>query len=75
MQVAKLLLAYAFPVVCLFDFYMFFPNCKSPLRSPQHSAETFSRGSSVSSLSSASTDIRQEEAKNSYKEVRLRYRF
>uniref|UniRef100_A0A8C3UJL1 Ankyrin repeat domain 27 n=1 Tax=Catharus ustulatus TaxID=91951 RepID=A0A8C3UJL1_CATUS len=54
----------------LFDFYMFFPNCKSPLRSPQHSTETFSRGSSVSSLSSASTDIRQEEAKNSYKEVR-----
>uniref|UniRef100_A0A8C0VHI3 Ankyrin repeat domain 27 n=1 Tax=Cyanistes caeruleus TaxID=156563 RepID=A0A8C0VHI3_CYACU len=45
-------------------------NSKSPLRSPQHSAETFSRGSSVSSLSSASTDIRQEEAKNSYKEVR-----
>uniref|UniRef100_A0A8C5T421 Ankyrin repeat domain 27 n=1 Tax=Malurus cyaneus samueli TaxID=2593467 RepID=A0A8C5T421_9PASS len=42
----------------------------SPLRSPQHSAETFSRGSSVSSLSSASTDIRQEEVKNSYKEVR-----
>ncbi|XP_062356328.1 ankyrin repeat domain-containing protein 27 isoform X1 [Cinclus cinclus] len=42
---------------------------ESPLRSPQHSAETFSRGSSVSSLSSASTDIRQEEAKNSYKEV------
>ncbi|XP_021396597.2 ankyrin repeat domain-containing protein 27 isoform X4 [Lonchura striata] len=42
---------------------------ESPLRSPQHSTETFSRGSSVSSLSSASTDIRQEEAKNSYKEV------
>uniref|UniRef100_A0A8C5T5B5 Ankyrin repeat domain 27 n=1 Tax=Malurus cyaneus samueli TaxID=2593467 RepID=A0A8C5T5B5_9PASS len=39
-------------------------------QSPQHSAETFSRGSSVSSLSSASTDIRQEEVKNSYKEVR-----
>uniref|UniRef100_A0A8C3UJI3 Ankyrin repeat domain 27 n=1 Tax=Catharus ustulatus TaxID=91951 RepID=A0A8C3UJI3_CATUS len=39
-------------------------------QSPQHSTETFSRGSSVSSLSSASTDIRQEEAKNSYKEVR-----
>ncbi|XP_075290075.1 ankyrin repeat domain-containing protein 27 isoform X2 [Opisthocomus hoazin] len=43
---------------------------ESPLRSPQHSVETFSRGSSVSSLSSASTDIRQEEVKNSYKEVR-----
>ncbi|NXC19742.1 ANR27 protein, partial [Corythaeola cristata] len=42
---------------------------ESPLRSPQHSTETFSRGSSVSSLSSASTDIRQEEVKNSYKEV------
>ncbi|XP_039930933.1 ankyrin repeat domain-containing protein 27 isoform X4 [Hirundo rustica] len=42
---------------------------ESPLRSPQHSAETFSRGSSVSSLSSASTDVRQEETKNSYKEV------
>ncbi|NWW35922.1 ANR27 protein, partial [Panurus biarmicus] len=42
---------------------------ESPLRSPQHSAETFSRGSSVSSLSSASTDLRQEEAKNNYKEV------
>ncbi|XP_075290076.1 ankyrin repeat domain-containing protein 27 isoform X3 [Opisthocomus hoazin] len=42
---------------------------ESPLRSPQHSVETFSRGSSVSSLSSASTDIRQEEVKNSYKEV------
>ncbi|XP_071423941.1 ankyrin repeat domain-containing protein 27 isoform X1 [Pithys albifrons albifrons] len=42
---------------------------ESPLRSPQHSAETFSRGSSVSSLSSASTDVRQEEVKNSYKEV------
>ncbi|XP_075290077.1 ankyrin repeat domain-containing protein 27 isoform X4 [Opisthocomus hoazin] len=41
---------------------------ESPLRSPQHSVETFSRGSSVSSLSSASTDIRQEEVKNSYKE-------
>ncbi|XP_068550045.1 ankyrin repeat domain-containing protein 27 isoform X2 [Anas acuta] len=40
-----------------------------PLRSPQHSAETFSRGSSVSSLSSASIDTRQEEIKNSYKEV------
>uniref|UniRef100_A0A8C6K2T2 Uncharacterized protein n=1 Tax=Melopsittacus undulatus TaxID=13146 RepID=A0A8C6K2T2_MELUD len=47
-------------------------NSKSPLRSPQRSTETFSRGSSVSSLSSASTDIRQEEVKNSYKEVRLR---
>ncbi|XP_055582584.1 ankyrin repeat domain-containing protein 27 isoform X1 [Falco cherrug] len=42
---------------------------ESPLRSPQRSTETFSRGSSVSSLSSASTDIRQEEVKNSYKEV------
>ncbi|XP_009083349.1 PREDICTED: ankyrin repeat domain-containing protein 27 [Acanthisitta chloris] len=42
---------------------------ESPLRSPQHSTETFSRGSSVSSLSSASTDIRQEEVKNNYKEV------
>uniref|UniRef100_A0A8C3JC83 Ankyrin repeat domain 27 n=1 Tax=Calidris pygmaea TaxID=425635 RepID=A0A8C3JC83_9CHAR len=42
---------------------------ESPLRSPQHSTETFSRGSSVSSLSSASADIRQEEVKNSYKEV------
>ncbi|XP_065497027.1 ankyrin repeat domain-containing protein 27 isoform X1 [Caloenas nicobarica] len=42
---------------------------ESPLRSPQCSAETFSRGSSVSSLSSASTEIRQEEVKNSYKEV------
>ncbi|XP_071612877.1 ankyrin repeat domain-containing protein 27 isoform X3 [Heliangelus exortis] len=42
---------------------------ESPLRSPQHSTETFSRGSSVSSLSSASTDIRQEEVKSSYKEV------
>uniref|UniRef100_A0A8C3LZ42 Ankyrin repeat domain 27 n=1 Tax=Chrysolophus pictus TaxID=9089 RepID=A0A8C3LZ42_CHRPC len=45
---------------------------ESPLRSPQHSTETFSRGSSVSSLSSASTDVRQDEVKNSYKEVRLR---
>ncbi|POI30516.1 hypothetical protein CIB84_005733, partial [Bambusicola thoracicus] len=44
-------------------------NSKSPLRSPQHSTETFSRGSSVSSLSSASIDTRQDEAKNSYKEV------
>lgn len=61
--------------VCLIDFCMFFSNCKSPLRSPQHSTETFSRGSSVSSLSSASTDIRQEEVKNSYKEVRPRYKF
>ncbi|NWH78613.1 ANR27 protein, partial [Piaya cayana] len=42
---------------------------ESPLRSPQRSAETFSRGSSVSSLSSASTDIKQEEVKNSCKEV------
>ncbi|KAM6057794.1 ankyrin repeat domain-containing protein 27 isoform 2-T2 [Chlamydotis macqueenii] len=42
---------------------------ESPLRSPQRSTEAFSRGSSVSSLSSASTDIRQEEVKNSYKEV------
>ncbi|XP_054054596.1 ankyrin repeat domain-containing protein 27 isoform X4 [Rissa tridactyla] len=42
---------------------------ESPLRSPQRSTETFSRGSSVSSLSSASTDARQEEVKNSYKEV------
>ncbi|XP_064884448.1 ankyrin repeat domain-containing protein 27 isoform X6 [Columba livia] len=42
---------------------------ESPLRSPQLSAETFSRGSSVSSLSSASTEIRQEEVKSSYKEV------
>ncbi|KAM6252787.1 ankyrin repeat domain-containing protein 27 isoform 1-T1 [Porphyrio hochstetteri] len=42
---------------------------ESPLRSPQQSTETFSRGSSVSSLSSASMDIRQEEVKNSYKEV------
>ncbi|KAM9509464.1 ankyrin repeat domain-containing protein 27 isoform 3-T7 [Guaruba guarouba] len=42
---------------------------ESSLRSPQRSTETFSRGSSVSSLSSASTDIRQEEVKNSYKEV------
>uniref|UniRef100_A0A8C3LXP0 Ankyrin repeat domain 27 n=1 Tax=Chrysolophus pictus TaxID=9089 RepID=A0A8C3LXP0_CHRPC len=42
------------------------------LMSPQHSTETFSRGSSVSSLSSASTDVRQDEVKNSYKEVRLR---
>ncbi|XP_068812341.1 ankyrin repeat domain-containing protein 27 isoform X5 [Struthio camelus] len=42
---------------------------ESPLRSPQRSTETFSRGSSVSSLSSASIDIRQEEAKNSFKEV------
>ncbi|NXX43177.1 ANR27 protein, partial [Tricholaema leucomelas] len=42
---------------------------ESPLRSPQHSTETFSRGSSVSSLSSTSTDTRQEEVKNSYKEV------
>ncbi|KAM9624370.1 ankyrin repeat domain-containing protein 27 isoform 5-T7 [Morphnus guianensis] len=42
---------------------------ESPLRSPQHSTETFSRGSSISSLSSASTDIRQEEVKNSNKEV------
>jgi len=50
----------------------FFAHFKSPLRSPQHSVETFSRGSSVSSLSSASTDIRQEEVKNSYKEVRLK---
>ncbi|XP_064015901.1 ankyrin repeat domain-containing protein 27 isoform X3 [Pogoniulus pusillus] len=41
---------------------------ESPLRSPQHSTETFSRGSSVSSLSSTSTDTRQEEVKNSYKE-------
>uniref|UniRef100_A0A672UP47 Ankyrin repeat domain 27 n=1 Tax=Strigops habroptila TaxID=2489341 RepID=A0A672UP47_STRHB len=47
-------------------------NSKSPLRSPQQSTETFSRGSSVSSLSSASIDIRQEEVKNTYKEVRLR---
>ncbi|OXB84009.1 UNVERIFIED_CONTAM: hypothetical protein H355_015520 [Colinus virginianus] len=44
-------------------------NSKSSLRSPQHSTETFSRGSSVSSLSSASIDIRQDEVKNSYKEV------
>uniref|UniRef100_A0A8C3GK54 Ankyrin repeat domain 27 n=1 Tax=Cairina moschata TaxID=8855 RepID=A0A8C3GK54_CAIMO len=44
-------------------------NSKLPLRSPQHSAETFSRGSSVSSLSSASIDTRQEDIKNSYKEV------
>ncbi|KAI6077673.1 Ankyrin repeat domain-containing protein 27 isoform X2 [Aix galericulata] len=35
----------------------------------EHSAETFSRGSSVSSLSSASIDTRREEIKNSYKEV------
>ncbi|XP_025898138.1 ankyrin repeat domain-containing protein 27 isoform X2 [Nothoprocta perdicaria] len=33
------------------------------------STETFSRGSSVSSLSSVSIDIRQEEVKNTYKEV------
>uniref|UniRef100_A0A8C3RMB5 Ankyrin repeat domain 27 n=1 Tax=Chelydra serpentina TaxID=8475 RepID=A0A8C3RMB5_CHESE len=43
----------------------------SPVRSPQHSADTFSRGSSVSSLSSASVDTRQEEVKNNYKEVRV----
>ncbi|NXN10796.1 ANR27 protein, partial [Indicator maculatus] len=42
---------------------------ESPLRSPQYSTDTFSRGSSVSSLSSTSTDTRQEEVKNSYKEV------
>ncbi|EMP36869.1 Ankyrin repeat domain-containing protein 27 [Chelonia mydas] len=36
--------------------------------SPQHSADTFSRGSSVSSLSSASADTRQE-VKNNYKEI------
>ncbi|XP_067158612.1 ankyrin repeat domain-containing protein 27 isoform X2 [Apteryx mantelli] len=42
---------------------------ESPLRSPQRSTETFSRGSSVSSLSSVSLDIRQEEVKNTYKEV------
>ncbi|XP_031411290.1 ankyrin repeat domain-containing protein 27 isoform X2 [Meleagris gallopavo] len=42
---------------------------ESPHRSPQHSTETFSRGSSVSSLSSASIDVRQDEVKNSYKEV------
>uniref|UniRef100_A0A8C3XIF0 Ankyrin repeat domain 27 n=1 Tax=Chelydra serpentina TaxID=8475 RepID=A0A8C3XIF0_CHESE len=44
---------------------------ESPVRSPQHSADTFSRGSSVSSLSSASVDTRQEEVKNNYKEVRV----
>ncbi|XP_068017803.1 ankyrin repeat domain-containing protein 27 isoform X1 [Melanerpes formicivorus] len=42
---------------------------ESPLRSPQYSTETFSRGSSVSSLSSTSADTKQEEVKNSYKEV------
>ncbi|XP_050779011.1 ankyrin repeat domain-containing protein 27 isoform X3 [Gopherus flavomarginatus] len=42
---------------------------ESPVRSPQHSADTFSRGSSVSSLSSASADTRQEEVKNNYKEI------
>ncbi|XP_053904528.1 ankyrin repeat domain-containing protein 27 isoform X2 [Malaclemys terrapin pileata] len=42
---------------------------ESPVRSPQHSADTFSRGSSVSSLSSASADTRQEEIKNNYKEI------
>ncbi|XP_073163935.1 ankyrin repeat domain-containing protein 27 isoform X1 [Lepidochelys kempii] len=41
---------------------------ESPVRSPQHSADTFSRGSSVSSLSSASADTRQE-VKNNYKEI------
>uniref|UniRef100_A0A8C3HST2 Ankyrin repeat domain 27 n=1 Tax=Chrysemys picta bellii TaxID=8478 RepID=A0A8C3HST2_CHRPI len=44
---------------------------ETPVRSPQHSADTFSRGSSVSSLSSASADTRQEEIKNNYKEVRV----
>ncbi|XP_078526494.1 ankyrin repeat domain-containing protein 27 isoform X2 [Lissotriton helveticus] len=38
-------------------------------RSPQLSADTFSRGSSVSSLSSLSVDPKQEEGKNNYKEV------
>ncbi|NXU48575.1 ANR27 protein, partial [Turnix velox] len=45
---------------------------ESPLRSPQRSAETFSRGSSVSSLSSASTDTRQEEVKSKEVEKLLR---
>nr|XP_025039493.1 ankyrin repeat domain-containing protein 27 isoform X2 [Pelodiscus sinensis] len=42
---------------------------ESPGRSPQRSADTFSRGSSVSSLSSVSADNRQEEVKNNYKEI------
>ncbi|XP_074864593.1 ankyrin repeat domain-containing protein 27 isoform X2 [Carettochelys insculpta] len=42
---------------------------ESPVRSPQRSADTFSRGSSVSSLSSVSADNRQEDIKNNYKEI------
>ncbi|XP_067396118.1 ankyrin repeat domain-containing protein 27 [Emydura macquarii macquarii] len=42
---------------------------ESPVRSPLRSADTFSRGSSVSSLSSASADTRQEEVTNNYKEI------
>nr|XP_033796858.1 ankyrin repeat domain-containing protein 27 isoform X2 [Geotrypetes seraphini] len=42
---------------------------ESPSRSPQLSMDTFSRGSSVSSLSSASADPRQEDAQSSCKEV------
>ncbi|XP_069491549.1 ankyrin repeat domain-containing protein 27 isoform X2 [Ambystoma mexicanum] len=41
---------------------------ESLCRSPQLSADTFSRGSSFSSLSS-STDLKQEEMKNNHKEV------
>lgn len=74
MQVAKLFLP-MFNLLNLIGNFSPPPNFKSPLRSPQLSAETFSRGSSVSSLSSASTETRQEEVKNSYKEVRLRYKF
>ncbi|XP_043843395.1 ankyrin repeat domain-containing protein 27 isoform X4 [Dromiciops gliroides] len=44
-------------------------SSESPVRSPLCSVDSISQASSISSLSSACADLRQEETKNNYKEV------
>ncbi|XP_020840709.1 ankyrin repeat domain-containing protein 27 isoform X2 [Phascolarctos cinereus] len=44
-------------------------SSESPVRSPLCSVDSISQASSISSLSSACVDLRQEEIKNNYKEV------
>ncbi|XP_068938894.1 ankyrin repeat domain-containing protein 27 [Petaurus breviceps papuanus] len=44
-------------------------SSESPIRSPLCSLDSISQASSISSLSSACVDLRQEEIKNNYKEV------
>ncbi|XP_074149346.1 ankyrin repeat domain-containing protein 27 [Sminthopsis crassicaudata] len=44
-------------------------SSESPVRSPLCSVDSISQASSISSLSSACADLRQEEIKNNYKEV------